>query len=133
MGGSSLQPWNSVLIIIGAVTLLARALLRGRLLRERAGEHEHWSEHVAQAEEALEVAWAQDKGWDREMLHRSARDALGSHKPGWEYTDVHLVVVEDKPGVAEDRAHLVAVGEDGESRVVLARDADGGWHVESVS
>ena len=67
------------------------------------------------------------------MLHRLARDALGSHKPGFEYTDVHLVGVEDRPGVEEDRARLVAVGEDGDTRVVLTRDADGGWRVESVS
>ena len=42
-------------------------------------------------------------------------------------------MVEDRPGVEEDKAQLVAVGEDGESRVVLARDPDGGWRVESVS
>ena len=46
---------------------------------------------------------------------------------------MHLVVVEDQPGVEQDKAQLVAVGEDGEAKVVLARDADGGWTVESVS
>ena len=76
---------------------------------------------------------AADKGWDRELLDRAARDALGSHRPGFEYTAVHLVVVDDRPGVEQDHAQLVAVGEDGEARVVLARDADGGWRVESVS
>ena len=68
------------------------------------------------------------------MLHRSAREALGSHKPGFEYTDVHLVVVEDRPGRrARTRLSSSRSGEDGEARVVLARDADGGWRVESVS
>jgi hypothetical protein len=121
-----------VLIIIGVVTLLAVLFFVGGYVVSRR-RTENWAEHVAAAEQALEIAWAQDRGWDRELLHRSAREALGSHKPGWEYTDVHLVVVEDKPGVEQDRAQLVAVGEDGESRVVLARDADGGWRVESVS
>ena len=120
------------LIIIGAVLLLGVLFFVGGYVARRR-QSEHWSEHVAQAEEALEIAWAQDKGWDRSLLHRSAREALGSHKPGWEYTDVHLVVVEDRPGVHEDKAQLVAVGEDGEARVVLARDADGGWRVESIS
>ncbi len=121
-----------ILIIIGVVLLLGVLFFVGGYVvsRRRA---EHWSEHVAEAERALELAWAADKGWDRELLHRSAREALGSHKPGWEYTDVHLVVVDDKPGVEHDHAHLVAVGEDGEARVVLAREADGGWRVESVS
>ena len=121
-----------VLIIVIVVAVLAVLFFVGGYVvsRRRA---ENWHANVAKAEEALEVAWAQDKGWDRELLHRSAREALGSHKPGFEYTDVHLVVVEDRPGVVEDKAQLVAVGEDGEARVVLARDADGGWRVESVS
>ena len=121
-----------ILIIIGAVTVLAVLFFIGGLIASRR-HAENWAENVAHAEKALEIAWAQDKGWDREVLHRSARDALGSHKPGFEYTDVHLVAVDDKPGVEHDHAHLVAVGEDGEARVVLARGADGGWHVESVS
>ena len=117
------------LIVIAAVLIL---LFVGGYVATRR-RNVDWSEHVAQAEQALEAAFAADRGWDRELLHRSAREALGSHKPGWEYTDVHLVVVEDKPGVEQDRAHLVAVGEDGEARVVLARESDGGWRVDSVS
>jgi hypothetical protein len=118
-----------ILIIIGVLAVL---FFVGGLIAVRR-RNTDWSEHVAEAEKALELAWAADRGWDREMLHRSAREALGSHKPGWEYKDVHLVVVDDKPGVEQDRAQLVAVGEDGEARVVLAREADGGWRVESVS
>ena len=121
-----------VLIIIGVVLVLAVLFfVGGYFARQR--RNQDWSKHVAEAEEALELAWAADKGWDRELLHRSAREALGSHKPGFEYTDVHLVVVEDRPGVEEDKAQLVAVGEDGEAKVVLAREADGGWRVESIS
>jgi uncharacterized protein YneF (UPF0154 family) len=121
-----------LLIIVIVVTALAVLFFVGGYIvsRRRA---EDWAENVAQAEQALEIAWAQDRGWDRELLHRSAREALGSHKPGWQYTDVNLVGVEDRPGVEEDRARMVAVGEDGETRVVLCRDADGGWRVESVS
>ena len=118
-----------ILIVIGVVLIL---LFVGGYVATRR-RNKDWSEHVAQAEQALERAFAADRGWDRELLHRAAREALGSHRPGWEYTDVHLVVVDDKPGVEEDKAHLVAVGEDGEARVVLARAADGGWRVESVS
>jgi uncharacterized protein YneF (UPF0154 family) len=119
-------------IIVIVVTALAVLFFVGGLIVSRRHQ-ENWHENVAKAEEALEIAWAQDRGWDRSVLHRSAREALGSHKPGWEYTEVHLVGVEDRPGVEEDRARLVAVGEDGETRVVLCRDADGGWRVESVS
>jgi hypothetical protein len=120
-----------VLIIIAVVFVLAVIFFVGGYVASRR-HADNWAEHVAEAEAALEKAWAQDKGWDRELLHRSAREALGSHKPGWEYKDVHLVRVDDQPGMAEDRARLVAVGEDGEAQVILARDADGGWSVESV-
>jgi hypothetical protein len=118
-----------VLIVIAVVLIL---LFVGGYVASRRRAKD-WSAHVARAEQALEAAVAADKGWDRDLLHKAARDALGSHRPGWEYTDVHLVVVDDKPGVEEDRAQLVAVGEDGEARVVLAREPDGGWRVESVS
>ncbi|MCA1705866.1 MAG: hypothetical protein LC808_22435 [Actinobacteria bacterium] len=117
------------LVVIAAVLIL---LFVGGYVATRR-RNKDWSEHVAQAEQALEAAFAADKGWDRDLLHGAAREALGSHRPGWEYTDVHLVMVDDKPGVEQDRAQLVAVGEDGEARVVLAREADGGWRVDSVS
>ena len=80
-----------ILIIIGVLLVLGVLFFVGGLIVVRR-RGEHWAEHVAEAEKALELAWAADKGWDREVLHRSAREALGSHKPGFEYTDVHLVV-----------------------------------------
>ena len=65
-------------------------------------------------------------------LHLVARGALESERPGWAYSRLYLVLVDDKPGVAEDRAHFVAVGESGdETRVVLGRQ-DGDWVAESV-
>jgi hypothetical protein len=118
-----------IIAIVGAVLLL---LFVGGYFASRRRAKD-WSEHVAQAERALEAAFASDRGWDRDLLHSAARDALGSHRPGWQYTEIHLVFVEDKPGVEQDKAQLVAVGEDGEARVVLARDSAGGWRVESVS
>jgi hypothetical protein len=121
-----------VLIVVAVVVVLAVLFFVGGYIVSRR-HNENWSKNVADAERALELAWAADKGWDRDLLHRSAREALGSHKPGWEYKDVHLVEVTDQPGVQDDRAQLVAVGQDGEARVVLSRDADGGWSVESVS
>ncbi|HYH58496.1 MAG TPA: hypothetical protein VD790_04680 [Thermoleophilaceae bacterium] len=118
------------IILVVIAVLLVLLFIGGYVATRR--RNEHWSEHVADAERALEQAWAADRGWDPEILHRSAREALGSHRPGWEYKDVHLVVVDDKPGVEQDTAHLVAVGDEGEARVVLAREPDGGWRVDSV-
>ena len=120
-----------VLIIIAAVLLL---LLVGGFVASRRRTTD-WSRHVAEADQALEAARAADKGWEKESLLRVAREALESERPGWAYHDLHLVLVDDKPGVAEDKAHFVAVadGGDGEARVVLARDAAGEWRVDAVS
>jgi len=118
-----------VLIVIAAVLILL--LVGGFIARRRRTTD--WSEHVAQADHHLEAARAADRGWDREVLLGTASQALESQRPGWAYEDLHLVLVDDKPGVEEDRAHFVALGSDGEARIVLHRDGAGAWHVDSVS
>jgi hypothetical protein len=118
-----------VLIAIAALLIL---LFVGGFVASRR-HTTGWSKNVAEADRALEAARAQDKGWDRELLDRAARSALEEERPGWAYRDLHLVLVDDKPGVHDDRAHFTAAGGDGEARVVLARDPAGAWRVESVS
>ena len=120
-----------VLIIIGAVTVLAVLFFIGGYVvtRRRA---ENWQENVAEAERALEAAWSADRGWDRGLLDLAVRQALEAQRPGQEYGALHLVLVDDRPGVAEDKAHFVCTGGDGDARVVLARDAAGEWRVDSV-
>ena len=120
------------LIIIAAVLLVLLVLFLGGFVSSRRYSA-HWSEHVADAERALEAAWAVDKGWDRGLLDLAVKQALEAERPGQAYRDLHLVSVDDRPGVAEDKAHFVCTGGDGEIRVVLARDAAGEWRVDSVS
>ena len=96
--------------------------------RRQAGVYE---EHVRAADNALEQARAGDRGWDRAAMEQAATEALESARPGWAYHDLHLVLVDDRPGTEEDRAHFVAMGADGgEHRVVLAREGDR-WVAES--
>ena len=121
-----------VLIVLGAVVLLffiggvVAVVIRSR---RQAGT---WEEHVGAADAALEQARASDRGWHRDTMEAAARGALAESKPGWPYEDLHLVFVDDRPGVSEDRAHFVAVGPDGESRVILARQVDS-WIAERVA
>jgi hypothetical protein len=120
-----------VLIVAGVVVLLV--LLGGlaavrRRARLQAGEFER---HIAEADRALEQARAADKGWDRGLLEDAARAALHQERPDHSYDEFHLVLVDDRPGVSEDRAHFVARGAGDDVRVVLAR-RDGGWVAESV-
>ena len=120
-----------VLIIIGVVLLLF--FLGGALaVRARARRQApSFGEHVRQADEALEQARALDKGWHRETMEGVARTAMAEARPGWSYDDLHLVLVDDRPGVEEDRAHFMATGPDGEARVVMAREGDR-WVSERV-
>jgi hypothetical protein len=120
-----------VLIVLGVVVLVFFiGGVFGVVTRSRrqAGTY---AEHVAAADSALEQARAVDRGWDRETMEAAARAAVVESRPGWAFDDLHLVFVDDRPGVNEDRAHFVAVGSDGESRVILARQDDR-WIAERV-
>jgi hypothetical protein len=64
-------------------------------------------------------------------MEQVARAAIEQARPGWSYRDLHLILVDDRPGVEEDRAHFVAIADDGEARVILSREADG-WVAEQV-
>ena len=121
-----------VLIVLGVIVLIALILgflgIRARD-RRQAG---HWEQHVRAADAALAEAAATDRGWQREVMEQAARAALTEMRPDWAPRDLFLVLVDDKPGVDEDRAHFVAVGEGGdEARVVLARQGDL-WVAERV-
>jgi hypothetical protein len=121
-----------VLIVFGVIVLIALILgflgIRARD-RRQAG---HWEEHVRDADAALAQAAASDRGWQRELMESAARAALADRRPDWSYGDLHLVLVDDRPGTEEDRAHFVAVGEGGdEARVVVSREGDR-WIAESV-
>jgi hypothetical protein len=121
-----------VLIIVGAVLVVLLVGGFAGAARRRDRQAPHYERHLAEADRALEQARAADKGWDRDALEAAAREALASEKPGWAYSELALVLVDDRPGISEDRAHFVAAGEDGETRVVLAR-RESGWVVELLS
>jgi hypothetical protein len=121
-----------VLIVLGALILLF--LIGGVIavvVRSRR-QASTYDEHVAAADAMLEQARAADRGWHRETMEAAARDALAESRPGWTYDNLHLVLVDDRPGVSEDRAHFMAVGSDGEARVILARQDDDRWVAERV-
>jgi hypothetical protein len=120
-----------VLIVIGAIVLIFLLLgFLGARARDRqqAGS---WETHVRAADAALAQAAATDRGWQRETMEQVARAAISEARPGWVYGPLHLVLVDDRPGIDEDRAHFVAVADDGEeARVVLSRQGDR-WVAES--
>jgi hypothetical protein len=120
-----------VLIVIGVLAVVF--FIGGLVVVRRRAERQagSYARHVAAADAMLEQARAADRGWHRETMEQAARDAIAESRPGWEFKTLHLVLVDDRPGIAEDRAHFVAVGADGESRVILARPDDR-WVAEQV-
>ena len=121
-----------ILIVVGV--LIAVFILLG-FLGARARDRRRaptWAQHVAEADSALEQARAADRGWDRDLMEEAARRAVEQSRPGWGFDALHLVLVDDRPGTDEDRAHFMAVGAGGdEARVVLTRQG-GTWSAESV-
>ena len=111
-----------LVLFLGGLVLSVRRQRRQASLQAR---------HVAEADRALERARASDRGWDRGALERAAREAISAEHPGWAYDELHLVLVDDRPGVHEDRAHLVATSRDGNVRIVLLRGEEG-WALERM-
>lgn len=110
------------LLFVGGVVYSTR-----RMRRNRASD----TRHIAEADRALERARAADRGWDRGRLDSTARAGLATQRPDASYDELQLVLVDDRPGVAEDRAHLLASSDDGDVRIVLRRRGDD-WEVESL-
>jgi type II secretory pathway pseudopilin PulG len=120
-----------ILIVLGvlAIVVFIGGLVAVRR-RDRARARE-FAKHVAAADQALQQARAVDRGWDRAIMEEAARGALRDERPDFAYDSLHLVLVDDRPGTDEDRAHFVALGSDGEARVVLTRTGDH-WGAEGV-
>jgi hypothetical protein len=120
-----------ILIVLGAVVLV---LLVGGFIASRRYVAAHEAEiaaNIAEADRALEQARAADKGWDRALLEAAARGALQESRPGWAFDNLALVLVDDRPGVEQDRAHFMASGGGDSARVILARTEDG-WALEGI-
>lgn len=119
-----------VLIVVGALLLLL--FVGGFLGARRRANRPEVAEHIRHADQALEQARASDKGWDRALLESAARSALEEQRPGQGWDSIELVLVDDRPGVVDDTAHLVASGAGGQARVVLSRSEGGEWFAERV-
>lgn len=117
-----------VLAVLVVLFFIGGVLGVRRRDRRQAGTY---AEHVAAADAALQQARAGDRGWHREAMEAVARDAIADSRRDWDYNDLHLVLVDDRPGTEEDRAQFVAVGPDGECRVILTREGDR-WVAEHV-
>ena len=119
-----------VVIVVAAVLVLL--FLGGFLAARRRRGAPDLEARIRAADRALEQARATDRGWDRAVMVQAAGHALGQSRPEYEWETIELVLVDDRPGVTDDRAHLVAHGPHGPLRVILARREGGEWFAEQV-
>jgi hypothetical protein len=119
-----------VLVVLAALIVIF--FIGGYMVARRRRDSPDFEKHIRAADKALEDARATDRGWDRDLIHAAAREALSQHRPGFVPASLDLILVDDRPGVEEDRAHVMASGPDDRVRLVLARDASGAWGVERV-
>ena len=119
-----------VAIVVGAVLILL--FVGGFVAARRRASHPEAAERIRAVDRALEQARASDRGWDRERMAAAAGQAIRDGRPDFEWERVELVLVDDRPGVTEDRAHLVATGAHGSVRVILARKEGGEWFAQEL-
>jgi hypothetical protein len=118
-----------VLIVLAALGLLF--FLGGLVVARRRRHAPEFERHLMDADRALEAARAADRGWDRSLLEAAARAAVAEQRPDFQPEDLHLVLVEDRPGVEEDRAQMVAMRGRDSVTVSLVRDEQG-WSADRV-
>jgi hypothetical protein len=124
--------WEVVLVVIGALLLLALLGSVSASRRNRAGA-QRFTESLTAADRQLAVAHAADRGWERATLEAAARAGFGEHRPGVEVERLELLRVLDEPGTDQDLAvfRVVAAGGGGASHVTLGR-RDGEWYAAAV-
>jgi hypothetical protein len=121
-----------VIVLIVLAVLAALFFIGGLVYSRRRLNDPALEPHIKAADQELEAARATDRGWDRALLEQATLRCLEAERPGFIASHLHLVLVDDRPGVEEDRAHMVAVADDGQHRVILTRDPQGEWILDRI-
>jgi hypothetical protein len=121
------------IILIVLAVVLALFFIGGLLGARRRDEQNApvYARHLAEADHALEQARAADRGWDRQVMEDVARAALARQHPDTTFDRLDLVLVDDRPGVDQDRAHFEASDGGRQVTVILGR-GESGWAAERV-
>src|SRR5436190_15981884 len=97
-------PMSTVaIVVVIAAALLLLLIAGGFLAARRQATRPGVDDRIRAVDRALEQARAGDRGWDRDTMSQTARQALAEQRPELEVETIDLVLVDDRPGVTEDR------------------------------
>jgi len=115
-----------IAVIIVVFVLLVVLLVVGGLIanaRRTRGQEDELHFAVREADQALALARAGDRGWDRDLLEAAARDAFAARSPV-EVRELLLLQVIDRPGTEEDQALFRVITDAGSEEILLVRQGD---------
>ena len=97
--------WLDIVIVVVILLLLALAA-GGAIARRRqlAATEQRFDANLAQVNQDLAAAHAEDRGWHPDLLDTAAREAWAEARPGTEPGELTLVQIVDRPGTDEDKA-----------------------------
>jgi hypothetical protein len=117
-----------IAIIIVVFVLLVILLSVGGLIASRRRAERGQDDllvAVREADQALALARASDRGWERAVLEAAAREAFAARSPA-EVRELLLMRVVDRPGTEEDQALFRVITDAGSEEILLVRQG-GAW------
>jgi hypothetical protein len=117
---------STLALVLIVVAVLILALIVGGYVasgRRRRADDQASAAELAQANEQLALAHAQDKGWDRALLERAAQEAFAERSAA-DVTELQLVQVVDRPGTEDDQAVFRVVTDHGHEYLHLERHGE---------
>jgi hypothetical protein len=112
-----------VIIVVVAVLILlivGGLVANARRTRDEAGD---MRATLLEADHALALARAHDRGWERAALEAAARDAFAARSPV-DVRELQLLKVIDRPGTEDDQALFRVITDVGSEEILLARHGD---------
>ena len=115
-----------IAVIIVLFVLLVILLIVGGLIangRRTRSQEDELRVAVREADQALALARAGDRGWQRDVLEAAAREAFAARSPV-EVRELLLMQVVDRPGTEEDQALFRVITDVGSEEILLVRHGD---------
>ena len=117
---------STLAIIVIVFAVLVVLLIVGGLIangRRTRDQEDETLIAVREADQALALARASDRGWERAVLEAAAREAFAARSPV-EVRELLLMQVVDRPGTEEDQALFRVITDVGSEEILLVRHGD---------